>query len=140
MGAAVAIRSMASCKDLRCALLEAPFRSFNAVVNQFCANKFALPYFPFVWLTLAIITYRLGADPETYSPTYHIRKLSGRPLLFIAGEKDPLMPLALVRSLYEEAGEPKEMWIVPEATHGRCQEIAGGEYNRRVLDFFEKNL
>ncbi|MFH2202118.1 MAG: alpha/beta hydrolase [Elusimicrobiota bacterium] len=140
MGAAVGIRGLAYAPEFRCAVLEAPFASFNEVVEQFCTINYPLPRFPFAYLTLAIIRHRLGADSEPHSPRYHIRKLSGRPLFFISGAQDRLMPPAIVRSLYEEAGQPKELWEIPEAEHGRCQEAAGEEYNRRVREFFRANL
>ena len=140
MGAAVAIEGMSSHPEFRCAFLESPFRSFNTVVGQFCWNKFRLPFFPFAWWTLLVIRFRLGGDPEGHSPAYHAAKLSPRPLLFVTGAQDALMPVDEVRRLFAEAGEPKELWVIPEASHGRCQEFAGGEYERRALEFFEKHL
>jgi len=140
MGATVCIYGMANYDEFRCALLEAPFRSFNGVVEQFSTNHFALPYYPFVWLTLMIIRFRLGIDPESYSPRYHIKKIAKKPLLFIAGAEDRLMPPDRVRSLYEEAQGPKSLWVIPGATHGRCQEAAGVEYDRKVMSFFEAHL
>ena len=47
---------------------------------------------------------------------------------------------ATLRALYAAAGEPKELWMVPGATHGKCRESAGAQYDRRVMDFFLKSL
>jgi pimeloyl-ACP methyl ester carboxylesterase len=139
MGATVCVYGTANYPQVRGAVLESPFQSFNEVVEQFTANSYSLPYYPFVWLTLIIIRFRLGTDPESYSPTYHIKNID-KPLFFIAGEEDRLMPLKRVQSLYDDAKQPKSMWVIPEATHGRCQEIAGVEYSTRIRDFFEANL
>jgi fermentation-respiration switch protein FrsA (DUF1100 family) len=89
---------------------------------------------------MAILRWRLGADPEPCSPVYNVRRLPSIPLLFIAGGKDGLMPEAVVRRLFEAAPEPKELWVVPEATHGHCQDAAGPEYARRIQAFFERHL
>lgn len=140
MGAAMAIRGLAAHPGLRCAVAEAPFRSFNAVVHQFTRNHFSLPYFPFVWLTLVIIRLRLGADPEPLSPIYHAAASPGRPKLFIAGSEDTLMPLTEVRAVFDAAADPKELWRIEGAAHGRCQETAGGEYERRISEFFGRHL
>ncbi len=140
MGGAISIFGMAKHHEPRCAMIEAPFRSFNGVVRQFTTNKFNLPYFPFVWSALVVIRARLGIDAEPHSPIYHVHRLAPRPLLFIAGELDRLAPLDGVRALYEAAGEPKELWVIPEATHGKCQETAGAEYDRRIANFFKKNI
>lgn len=139
MGAAMAVRGMAVHGGFRCALLESPFRSFNRVVFQFSTNAYRLPYFPFVWLTLAIIRARLGHDPEPFSPVRYAADMPAVPLLFIAGEKDALMPLSEVEGLYAACKPPKELWVVPDGTHGRCQETAGPAYDARVRAFFLAN-
>lgn len=140
MGGAISIFGMAKHHEPRCAVIEAPFRSFNAVVGRFTRNNFSLPYFPFVWSALIVIRARLGIDAEPHSPIYHVHRVAPRPLLFIAGELDQMAPLDEVRALYAAAGKPKELWVIPKATHGKCQETAGAEYDRRITAFFEKNL
>lgn len=140
MGAAMGIFALARHRALLCGVLESPFRSFNEVVTQFTTNRFALPFFPFVWLTLLVISLRLGDDPEPYSPIYHVGAIAPRPLLFISGEEDSLMPLAQVRAVYAAAGRPKQLWTVPGASHGRCQELAGAEYEARVRGFLLAHL
>lgn len=140
MGAAMGIRGMAEHPGFRCAVLESPFQSFNDVVAQFTWNGYRLPYYPAAWLTLLMIRWRLGADPEPYSPVYHMDRLPSIPLFFIAGGKDDLMPLPIVEGLYAMASSPKSIWVVPEATHGHCQEVAGPEYDKRILSFYRDNL
>ena len=140
MGAVMAIRGLALHDDFRCALLESPYESFNAVGCQFTWSTYRLPAFPFAWLVLLFVRWRLGTDPEPYSPVHHIGRLPPRPLFFIAAGRDSWMPLAATRRLYARAPEPKELWIVEEAGHARCQETAGPEYERRILEFFEKHL
>lgn len=139
MGAAMAVRGMAVHGGFRCALLESPFRSFNRVVHQFAINAYRLPYFPFVWLTLLIIRNRLGFDPEPFSPVRYAADMPAVPLFFIAGEKDALMPLSEVQALHAMCKEPKSLWVVPNGEHGRCQEAAGPEYDKRVKEFFLAN-
>ncbi|MFA5138902.1 MAG: alpha/beta fold hydrolase [Elusimicrobiota bacterium] len=141
MGAAMAVRGMAEHDGaFRCAVLEAPFESIHDVVARFTWSHYRLPCFPTTGCVMALLRWRLGADPEPYSPVYHVRRLPPIPLLFIAGERDGLMPEAVVRRLSEAAPGPKELWVVPEATHGHCQDAAGAEYARRVEAFFEKHL
>lgn len=139
MGAAMGIRGMAVHGGFRCALLESPFRSFNRVVHQFAINAYRLPYYPFVWLTLAVIRARVGHDPEPFSPVLYAADMPAVPLFFIAGEKDALMPLGEVEALYAMCKPPKSLWVVPGGEHGRCQEAAGPEYDRRVREFFLEN-
>jgi fermentation-respiration switch protein FrsA (DUF1100 family) len=54
---------------------------------------------------------------NTVSPLHWIGKISPRPLLLIHGDKDDLVPVEHARRLYEKAGEPKELVIIPDAGH-----------------------
>lgn len=140
MGASLAIWAATSRGGVKAVALESPFASFNDVVAQWVYNSCRLPRYPFAWTTLAVIRRRIGEDPEPYSPIYHAAKLAPRPALFIAGSEDRLMPPAVVQAVYEKAGEPKELWIIEGAGHGKCGETAGPEYRRRLTEFFGKNL
>ena len=140
MGASLAVWAASHHAEVRSAVLEAPFPSFNGVITQFTCNEYNLPYFPFAWIALAVIRFRLGQDHEPFSPLYHIASVAPRPVFFIAGEEDALMPLPAVRRLHEAAGQPKELWVVAGARHGKCEETAGAEYHRRLLAFFDKTL
>jgi fermentation-respiration switch protein FrsA (DUF1100 family) len=54
---------------------------------------------------------------STVSPLRWINKISPRPLLLIHGEKDDLVPVEHANKLFEKAGEPKKLVIVPGAGH-----------------------
>jgi len=54
---------------------------------------------------------------STVSPLKWIDKISPRPLLLIHGEKDDLVPVEHARKLFERAGEPKKLVIIPGAGH-----------------------
>lgn len=140
MGGSIAIWAAARYPELRCVATEAPFPSFNRVVGRYAHNGYRLPFFPFAWGALKVIAWRLGEDPEPYSPIYHVDRIAPRPMLFIAGALDTLMPLADVEELYARAKEPKELWIVENASHGKCEETAGEAYHRRLLEFFDKHV
>jgi uncharacterized protein len=53
----------------------------------------------------------------TVSPLKWIDKISPCPLLLIHGDKDDLVPVEHARKLFEKAGEPKELIIIPGAGH-----------------------
>jgi fermentation-respiration switch protein FrsA (DUF1100 family) len=62
------------------------------------------------------------------------------PKLFIAGAKDQHTKLDESREIFAAASEPKELWVVEAAAHVDVHQIAEEEYERRILDFFEKRL
>jgi fermentation-respiration switch protein FrsA (DUF1100 family) len=51
------------------------------------------------------------------APLNWIDKISPRPLLLVHGEKDDLVPVEHARRLFERAGEPKNLVIIPGAGH-----------------------
>ena len=69
-----------------------------------------------------------------------IRRLDGRPLLMIHGERDNYINLDIVREFYRLAEPPKELWVVPGAKHNACLDNAGEEYRDRVREFFCRHL
>jgi len=67
-------------------------------------------------------------------------KLSPRPLLMIHGGSDNYIKPDMARRVFDLAGPPKEFWLVDGAKHNQAIQVAGEEYHRRVLEFFQKNL
>lgn len=67
-------------------------------------------------------------------------RLGDRPLLMIHGERDCLVRLEQVRSLYEATPGPKSLWIVEGARHNQALRVAPAQYARRVTQFFETHL
>ncbi|MBM3149555.1 MAG: alpha/beta fold hydrolase, partial [Chloroflexi bacterium] len=51
------------------------------------------------------------------SPIRWVDRLAPRPLLLLHGNKDDIVPLENAYKLYERAGEPKELIVLPEASH-----------------------
>ena len=49
--------------------------------------------------------------------------LAPRPWLMIHGGKDAYIGPDIARGLFDRAGDPKELWVVPGAKHNRCREI-----------------
>ncbi len=62
----------------------------------------------------------------------------GLPVLFVHGEDDPLVPVAMTRALYDGAARTKRILLVPGAGH--CQSVLadGDGYFEAVLGFVEE--
>jgi uncharacterized protein len=63
-----------------------------------------------------------------------------QPLLMIHGEADSYIKVEMARALFRRATGPKEFWAVPGARHNLSINVAGPEYARRVVAFFELHL
>ena len=66
--------------------------------------------------------------------------LSPRPLLMIHGDADNYIKPQMALTLFGQARAPKEFWVVEGAKHNQALHVAGDEYRRRVLAFFEQHL
>lgn len=82
---------------------------------------------------------RLGVSAEDLRPIAHVGSMSV-PKLFIVGEDDQHTTLEESNQLFSAANQPKEMWVVPGAGHVDLYSVAGEEYERRILLFFEEHL
>lgn len=141
MGAAVAVMSMPDHPEIKAAVLESPFPSYRNVIRRWAWNNMRVPYFPLVLMSLFFLKIRVGdARVDSYSPLRFVKRIAPRPLFLIGGSEDALMPECDIRELYAAAEEPKQIWFVPGAAHGRCHEASPDEYEARVLEFFRKNL
>jgi pimeloyl-ACP methyl ester carboxylesterase len=67
-------------------------------------------------------------------------KLSPRPLLMIHGGSDTYIKPDMARKIFEHARPPKEFWLVEGAKHNQAIQVAGEEYQQRVLEFFLEHL
>lgn len=82
---------------------------------------------------------RLGFD--LFRRTNALRVIKGvSHVLFIHGLADDYVAPENSVLLYERAGEPKELWLVPKAKHVESFDTQPEEYARRVSEFFARYL
>ncbi|MBN1581994.1 MAG: alpha/beta fold hydrolase [Anaerolineae bacterium] len=76
-----------------------------------------------------------------YKPIEMVGEISPRALLFIHGEiQNSACFVQDARRLYQAAGEPKSLWIVPGSGHCAAQGVHPEDYRARVLQFFDLYL
>lgn len=63
-----------------------------------------------------------------------------RPLLMIHGGGDTYIKPEMAQSLFARATGKKKLWVVPNAKHNQALHIATEEYNRNVVEFFDRHL
>jgi len=44
------------------------------------------------------------------------------------------------QKLFDAAGEPKEFWYEPSVGHGQFLKMMPGEFERRIVGFFDANI
>jgi len=138
MGAVVAIAAAADHPEIKAVVAESAFSSFNEAVIRSARFFYGVPRFPLMAITLGFVRWRLGFDPEKFSPLDRIGRIRPRPVLLIQGDRDVRAPASDGRLLFEAAGEPKELWTVPGADHGEAHSKDPVTYEKKVSEFFDK--
>ncbi|MCI0680663.1 MAG: alpha/beta fold hydrolase [Gemmataceae bacterium] len=100
-----------------------------------------IPHWYYVWAAYIGIG-RISRIRNARYPVLEnvVRRIAPRPWLMIHGGADNYIKPASARDLFARAGEPKELWLVDKAKHNQAIQTAGGDYQRRVRDFFDKHL
>jgi fermentation-respiration switch protein FrsA (DUF1100 family) len=85
-------------------------------------------------------TYRLmtGVSLDKLSPLNAIHRIAPRPILLIYGADEP--SLAGAYEQQRAAGDNAELWVVEGADHGGYLTAAPEEYERRIVEFFDRTL
>ncbi len=113
-------------------------RAVAAGARQRGVPAFLAPLFGRVVVWLAGL--RLGVRLSEADPIRWVDKIAPRALFIIHGGRDPYVSVGEARQLYRRAGEPKDLWIVPEAHHRQVDVHRPQEYRHRVLGFFDRWL
>jgi fermentation-respiration switch protein FrsA (DUF1100 family) len=112
-------------------------------LREAVANRIAIRVGPLAPLLAPLLLVqarlRLGIDADEIAPIRGIAALRA-PLLLLAGGRDLHTTLAESERLFAAAPEPKEMWVLPAAKHQNFHELAGEEYEQRILDYFARHI
>jgi pimeloyl-ACP methyl ester carboxylesterase len=76
-----------------------------------------------------------GIDPRDVHIDAAMKKLSGKPILLLFGERDPLIPPAARESLLQAAGPNAQLHVFLGSTHGDMRLVHPLEYRQRVAEF-----
>jgi fermentation-respiration switch protein FrsA (DUF1100 family) len=140
MGGSTAILAAAKTGAFSAVVADSAFTSLRDQARTVITGFYHLPAFPLLRLTVLGYELYFQTPVDAVAPVGVIAAIAPTPMLIIAGEGDKLIPADNGRKLFAAAGEPKELWIIPGAGHGGTFATAGSEYEKRVAEFFDRNL
>ena len=144
MGGVVSILAAAADRRIGAVVSDCAYAAqSNIIIHNMtfkAGRTYHLPAFPFVPLAEWFIDRRAGYRPSNVRPEDAIGRIAPRPVLIIHGAEDDLCPVDNAYRLFERAGAPKELWIVPNAKHTGAYWIDRDRYIARVAAFFQKSL
>ncbi len=138
MGGAVALATAPHSPMVVGVISDSAFAELRSIVQQAAPSR-GVPKFlaPRVgWLVVLLASLRLRANLFSADPIHWVDKIAPRPVLIMHGADDAAIPVSEAQRLFRAARHPKELWIVPHATHREIEGVAREEYRRRVIDFF----
>ena len=120
-------------------VLEAVYPRIHRAVE----NRVRLRLGPLTPVVTPLIFWQLGPrlhlEPEDLEPIRSVGEL-GAPVLIAAGSDDQHTTLSETKELYDEAREPKELWIVIGARHQDLLRFDSSGYQAHVLRFLTSHL
>ena len=140
LGSVIAILVAADDERVRALVAEAPFSAPSAIMTRTLRHYYHLPSFPIAMMTKWMLERRLGGSLDSVQAVDVVGKLSPRSLLIIANERDAVVGSDESLRVFDAAGEPKQLWIVPEANHACGWQAEPQEYERRVVAFLRESL
>jgi len=139
MGAAIALQATSIDKRIAAVVSENSFATLRSIFDDYQKRMVQLP-FHFL-RNIVIVRSELMAQFKAtdVSPLDSVKN-ARIPILFIYGENDQLIKYQYSLALYEHASGPKELFPIKHAAHHNTWEVSGKEYERKLLDFFERTL
>jgi fermentation-respiration switch protein FrsA (DUF1100 family) len=141
LGGITAIRAAARLPQLRVVIAESTLADFASDIGKAFTRFTHLPPFPFAPLTIFWGERITRIDLKAIRPVRDIALLAPRPIFLISDLLDAIVDEPFDGELlYANAGEPKELWQLPDCHHVQCFASYPEAYISRVSAFLEKGF
>lgn len=137
MGGAIGILAASRLPRLEAVVSDSSYADFPRAIARGVWMSYHIPRIPLGQMIIWATAVRLRCRMSEVSPLFHIGGIAPRPVLIIQGMQDKTTPPEEGRLLYQAAGEPKGVWLVPEAEHVGSFYQLPSEYLTRMTDFFD---
>jgi hypothetical protein len=139
MGAAVAVQVAALDKRISAVVAESGFATLRGIFDDYQRRMIKLPWHYLRNIVIKRSEHLAHFKAHAVSPVDSIKDVHV-PVFILHGIEDNLIHYRYSEQLYRNAGELKELWLIPGARHNDMAEIGGTEYTQRITMFFERNL
>lgn len=142
MGAITLMLAMAREPEIRAGVSDSGYPADSPILEREVHKQGGLPPL-FTPGALAAVRALYGIDFYAVRPGDVVGSIAPRPLFFIQGAADTYNPPSNLDVLVHDASVPGSQvtsWLVPGAAHAQAFHVAGNEYVRRVVAFFDDAL
>jgi fermentation-respiration switch protein FrsA (DUF1100 family) len=140
MGASVALMACARTTEVEALVADSGFATHRSVIDYAVRRTLHLPFALFDWITDLLLWWRAGYHFHQVEPLRDIARIAPRPVLLIHGLKDSVVDPHDAPLLYQAAGEPKELWLLPDVEHCGAYFADRVAYTEKVANFFDLYL
>lgn len=140
MGGATALLTVREGLGVRAIITDSAFATLRGAIDHGFRRIANLPPSifrrPTIWFASKLAGEELTEVLRVVRPLARIKRTAPCPLLIIHGTEDDVVFVQDAYQLYLAAEGPKEIWIIPDAGHGRAHQMLGDEYVDRVAAYF----
>lgn len=137
LGGATIIRAAARIPELRAVVAESSYKSIPSNADHIISLYTGRQAFPLAQWFVDVVT---GVPVSQVNSLEDLPKIAPRPVLLVHGEQDEVIFPDNSRELYEVAGEPKALFMVPGAGHGDIITVDAAGYEAHVVAFLDQHL
>ena len=116
------------------------FTSLEDNLNNGIRSLLNLPPFPFAPLVVWFGERAARAEISTVRPIDDIVDISPRPILIVHGKMDTIIPVENAHQLFQAAGDPKYLYISPNAGHGGYLQVDSQVFEEAIVEFLDQSL
>lgn len=140
MGGATALLTIRGEMGVRAIVTDSAFATLRGAIDRGFRRIAGLPpsifRTPTIWFASRFVGEKLKHVLGKVRPLDHVKQAGRYPLLIIHGTDDDVVYVQDAYQLYVAAEGPKELWIIPDAGHGRAHQMLGSAYVDRVAAFY----
>ncbi len=139
MGAAVALQVAAADQRVSAVIAESGFATLRTIFDDYQRRMIKLPWHYLRNIVIKRSEYLAHFKANAVSPLDAVKRVH-IPLFILHGTADNLIHYKYSEAVYQNANEPKRLWLIPGAKHNDMMEVGGDEYRQRIVAFFDENL
>ena len=140
LGGATSLLAAAENEDLPAVVCDSSWADIAELTKSQLKRRTYMPAF-LSFLMPGMFKAAYGIDIAAVRPLDAVRYIAPRPVFFIHGQIDEIVPVASALRLYHSIQNPlNRLWIVPEANHTGSFRARPGEYTTKIADFFDQYI
>lgn len=123
--------------EVKAVIADSSYSTVKEELAHQLKHIYSLPSFPLLDVTSVVTQVRAGWNFKEANILTQTSKID-RPVFFIHGDTDDLVPTDMVHELFDAANSEKELWIVPGTGHTKAFDNHTEEFEHRIHEFLEK--